>query len=67
MPLQGFLSPVLSHKPSPDEWCVKEIMAHMFETDVAFAERVRTILATDDVPALPRAKPPWKLHEGKGL
>ena len=64
--IEGVPEMVLNRKPSPDEWCAKEIIAHMFETDVAFAERVRTILASDGVPALPRAMPPWKLHEGKG-
>ena len=64
--IEGVDDAVLSDKPSVDEWCVKEIIAHMFETDLSFIERVRTILATDGVPALPRAKPPWKLHEGKG-
>lgn len=64
--IAGVDDAVLSHKPTVDEWCVKEIMAHMFETDLAFIERVRAILNVDGVPALPRAKPPWKLHEGKG-
>ena len=64
--IAGVDDAILSHKPSEDEWCVKEIIAHMFETDLAFAERVRVILATQGVPALPRTKPPWKLHEGKG-
>ena len=57
---------MLIQKPSEDEWCAKEIVAHMFETDKAFQERVKTILASDGVPSLPRTKPPWKLHEGKG-
>ena len=64
--IEGIDEAVLSHKPSADEWCVKEIMAHMFETDHAFIERTSTILAAEGVPALPRAKPPWKLHDGKG-
>ncbi|MEM7117258.1 MAG: DinB family protein [Chloroflexota bacterium] len=64
--IAGISNDKLNEKPSADEWCAKEIIAHMFETDLAFAERVRTILSTDGVPALPRAKPPWKLHEGKG-
>ena len=56
----------LEAKPSADEWCAKEIIGHMFETELAFVERVRVILESDGVPALPRSKPPWKLHEGKG-
>ena len=65
--IAGVSDEILSRKPSEDEWCIKEIIAHMFETDLAFVERVHTILTAQGVPALPRAKPPWKLHEGKGV
>ncbi len=64
--IAGVDDAALSRKPSAEEWCAKEIIAHIFETDLAFVERVRTILETQGVPLLPRAKPPWKLHEGKG-
>lgn len=64
--ISGVDDATLSHKPSPEEWCVKEIIAHMFETDRAFIERAGIILAADGVPQLPRSMPPWKLHEGKG-
>jgi rubrerythrin/uncharacterized damage-inducible protein DinB len=56
----------LRRKPSEEEWCVKEIVGHILETDLLFVQRVRVILEGQGVPAIPRSAPPWKLHEGKG-
>ena len=57
---------VLSRKPSEEEWCVKEIVGHILETDLLFVRRLRVILEGEGIPAIPRSAPPWKLHEGKG-
>jgi rubrerythrin len=57
---------VLGRKPSEEEWSIKEIIGHMVETHRLFAERVQVILQSEGIPAIPRSKPPWKLHEGKG-
>lgn len=56
----------LRRRPSEEEWCVKEIVGHILETDLLFVQRVRVILEGQGVPAIPRSAPPWKLHEGKG-
>jgi rubrerythrin len=56
----------LRRQPSAEEWCIKEIVGHMIETHVLFQERVRFILESQSISALPRPVPPWKLHEGKG-
>ena len=56
----------LRRKPSATEWCAKEIIGHMLETDLLFQRAVRTILAGEGLPQIPAATPPWKLHEGKG-
>jgi rubrerythrin len=56
---------LLSQKPSPDEWCVAEIVGHMLETDMLFAQRAQALLEAQGI-ELPRPMPPWKLHEGKG-
>jgi len=56
----------LRRKPSESEWCVKEIIGHMIETDRLFSQRVRVILEEQGIPVIPRSAPPWKLHEGKG-
>ncbi len=57
---------VLGHKPSAEEWSVKEIVGHMLETDLLFVRRVRVILESQGVTTIPRTVPPWTLHEGKG-
>jgi len=57
---------VLSRKPSEEEWCVKEIVGHILETDLLFVRRLRVILEGEGIPVIPRSAPPWKLHEGKG-
>jgi rubrerythrin len=56
----------LRRKPSKDEWCVKEIIGHVIETDLLFGQRVRAVLEGQGIPVIPRSAPPWKLHEGKG-
>jgi rubrerythrin len=56
----------LSRKPSEQEWCVKEIIGHMLETDLLFARRATTLLQAQGVADLSTPIPPWKLHEGKG-
>ena len=58
----------LRRKPSPDEWCAKEIIAHMLETELLFTRRVRAILehTGPGLAAIGTPAPPWKLHEGKG-
>ncbi len=66
--MAGIDDALLRHKPSPDEWCVKEIVAHLLETELLFTRRVNAILAHDGpgLPAINSPVPPWKLHEGKG-
>jgi hypothetical protein len=39
---------VLAWHPAPGEWCVKEVLGHLVETERrGFAGRIRTILAAD--------------------
>ena len=56
----------LARKPSAAEWCAREIVGHIVETDLLFQRAVRTILAAEGLPQVEAATPPWKLHEGKG-
>jgi rubrerythrin/uncharacterized damage-inducible protein DinB len=57
---------LLSKRPSQEEWCVKEILGHIIEVDRLFLKRVQTIIDGEGIPALPKAAPPWKLHEDQG-
>jgi hypothetical protein len=56
----------LNRAPSAEQWCVKEIIGHMIETDRLFVKRIATLLERDDVPDLTAPRPPWRMHEGKG-
>lgn len=64
--LAGVDEAVLQRQPSVREWCVKEIIGHMLETDRLFQRAVQTILASAGLPQIDAAIPPWQLHEGKG-
>jgi rubrerythrin len=58
----------LRRKPSADEWCAKELIGHMLETELLFTRRVRAILSHGGpgLASIATAVPPWRLHEGKG-
>ena len=44
---------LLSWRPAPNEWCIKEVVGHLLEMDtLAFADRIRLILA-EDMPEIP--------------
>ncbi len=64
--ISGVDDEVLGKKPSEEEWCIKEIVGHIIETDKLFVKRLETVLKSQSVPEIPRTLPPWKLHEGKG-
>ena len=36
----------LSHRPAPGRWCVREIIAHLADTELVVAYRIRTILSS---------------------
>ncbi len=64
--ISGVDDTVLSKKPSEEEWCIKEIIGHIIETDKLFVQRIETVLKAPGIREIPRTVPPWKLHEGKG-
>jgi rubrerythrin len=53
---------VLQRKPSADEWSVKEIVAHILETDYLCVEQVKAILTQTTYVV---SVAPWKTHIGK--
>jgi hypothetical protein len=57
---------VLSHRPTPQEWCAKEIVGHMIETHHLFVRLVGIVLQDSDTPNISPPVPPWELQEGKG-
>lgn len=57
---------VLAHRPSPTEWCMKEIAGHMLDVTELFSRRVQALREPGSLPSLDTPIPPWKLLEGKG-
>jgi DinB superfamily len=45
--------PVLEYHPAEGEWCAKEVLGHLIETEKrGFSGRIRTILKSEDSPPL---------------
>jgi len=43
--VSGLPDKTLRYKPSPDKWCILEILAHLVDIEIAYAYRMRQILA----------------------
>jgi len=54
---------LLCRKPTPDEWCIKEIVAHTLEADYICVAEVQAILAQTPYTG---TIAPWQTHVGKG-
>ncbi len=48
--LRGKSRAALSKRPSPDQWSVAEILAHMADTEMVFGFRMRLTLGTNGTP-----------------
>jgi len=57
---------VLTTKPTPEGWSVKEIAGHKIAVEVYFADLIRRLLETEDWADLNTRGKPWELHEGLG-
>ena len=43
--VSGLPDKTLQYKPSPDKWCIHEILAHLADAEIIYAYRVRQMLA----------------------
>src|SRR5688572_17492933 len=64
--LQGVDEEQLARRPSPDEWCMKEVAGHLVDVTELFSWRARRILDASSPPSLDEPLPPWRLLETKG-
>lgn len=60
--ITGVDDTILTTKPSPTEWSIKEIIGHILETDALFLRRIQSILTGS---RYEQPVPPWKTHEDK--
>jgi uncharacterized damage-inducible protein DinB len=43
--VSGLPEKVLRYKPSPDKWCIQEILGHLADVEIVYAYRLRQMLA----------------------
>ena len=43
--VSGLPEKVLRYKPSPDKWCIQEILGHLADIEIVYAYRLRQMLA----------------------
>src|ERR1700746_260814 len=43
--VSGLLEEILRYKPSPDKWCVLEILGHLADVEIIYGYRLRQMLA----------------------
>ena len=54
----------LRHKPSPDKWCILEILGHLADMEILYAYRIRQMLADKDPVIAPIDQDAWAKNLG---
>jgi hypothetical protein len=62
--VSGLPDKTLRYKPSPEKWCILEILAHLADVEVIYAHRIRQMLADKDPVIAPIDQDAWAKHLG---
>lgn len=62
--VSGLPDKTLRYKPSPDKWCILEILGHLADAEVINAYRLRQMLADKDPVIAPIDQDAWAKHLG---
>jgi hypothetical protein len=62
--VSGLTDKVLRYKPSPEKWCILEILGHLADSEVVFAYRFRQMLADKDPVIAPIDQDAWAKQLG---
>jgi len=62
--VSGLPDKTLRYKPSPEKWCILEILAHLADIEVVYAYRIRQMLADKDPVIAPMDQDAWAKHLG---
>jgi uncharacterized damage-inducible protein DinB len=62
--VSGLPDKTLRYKPSPEKWCILEILAHLADAEIAFAYRFRQMLADKDPVIAPIDQDAWAKNLG---
>jgi len=62
--VSGLPDKTLRYKPSPDKWCILEILAHLADMEYLYAYRMRQMLADKDPVIAVIDQDAWAKHLG---
>ena len=57
--VSGLPDKVLRYKPSPDKWCVLEVLGHLADSEIAYGYRLRQMLADEKPTIAPIDQDAW--------
>src|ERR1700724_60072 len=60
----GLAERTLRYKPSPDKWCILEILGHLADVEILYAYRIRQMLADKDPVIAPIDQDAWAKNLG---
>jgi len=60
----GLPDKTLRYKPSPEKWCILEILGHLADAEIVFAYRFRQMLADKDPVIAPIDQDAWAKNLG---
>src|SRR6476469_869448 len=62
--VSGLPDKVLRYKPSPDQWCILEILGHLADVEIVYAYRLRQMLADQKPVIAPMDQDDWARNLG---
>jgi hypothetical protein len=57
--VSGLPDKVLRYKPSPDKWCVLEVLGHLADIEIVYGYRLRQMLADEQPAIAPMDQDAW--------
>jgi len=62
--VSGLPDKVLRYKPSPEKWCILEVLGHLVDVEIIYAYRMRQMLADEKPVIAPMDQDAWARHLG---
>jgi hypothetical protein len=62
--VSGLSDKVLRYKPSPEKWCILEILGHLADIEIVYAHRFRQMLADNKPVIAPMDQNAWAQNLG---
>jgi hypothetical protein len=60
----GLPEKTLRYKPSPEKWCIQEVVGHLADIEIVYAHRFRQMLADSSPVIAPMDQDAWTLNLG---